>query len=42
MEEEYWAVCEICDSETEVRVVDSEDVPVFCPMCGSDLEYESN
>ena len=41
MEEEYWGHCDICDNETQVLVVDSEDVPCFCPMCGSDLEYEN-
>lgn len=40
MEEEYWAACEICDTETQVIVLDSEDPPAFCPMCGSDVEFE--
>lgn len=41
MEEEYWAYCDVCDTETQVMVVNSEDVPAFCPMCGSDLEFEN-
>jgi len=41
MEEEYWGLCEVCDLETRVAVVNSEDVPAFCPMCGSDLEFEN-
>jgi hypothetical protein len=40
LEEEYWAVCEVCDTETQVMVVNSEDYPAFCPMCGSDLEFD--
>lgn len=41
MEEEYWGCCEVCDVETQVMVVEGDDVPSFCPMCGSDLEFES-
>ena len=41
MEEEYWGLCDVCDVETQVMVVSSEDVPAFCPMCGSDMEFEN-
>jgi hypothetical protein len=41
MEEEYWGLCDVCDTETQVMVVNSEDVPAFCPMCGSDVEFEN-
>lgn len=41
MEEEYWGLCDVCDVETQVMVVNSEDVPAFCPMCGSDMEFEN-
>lgn len=40
MEEEYWAECEACESETQVMVLDNEEIPQFCPMCGSPVEYE--
>lgn len=41
MEEEYWGLCDVCDLETQVMVVNSEDVPAFCSMCGSDMEFEN-
>jgi hypothetical protein len=41
MEGEYWGLCDVCDTETQVMVVNSEDVPAFCPMCGSDMEFEN-
>ena len=40
MEEEYWAECVACETETQVLVVDSEEVPQYCPMCGSPIEFE--
>ena len=41
MEQEYWTVCEVCDTETQVLVMDAEEVPQFCPMCGSGIEFQS-
>jgi len=41
MEEEYWGLCDVCDTETQVMVVNSEDVPACCPMCGSDMDFEN-
>lgn len=40
MEEEYWAECEACEVETQVLVLDNEETPQYCSMCGSPLEYE--
>jgi rubrerythrin len=40
METEYWVECEVCGVETEVVVLDEEEVPQHCPMCGSVVEYE--
>ena len=40
MEQEYWAECQACEVETQVLVVDTDESPQFCPMCGSPLEYE--
>lgn len=40
MEEEYWAECVACDTETQVMVVDNEETPAYCPMCGSPTSYE--
>jgi rRNA maturation endonuclease Nob1 len=39
MEEEYWTECDACMTETQVMVMDQEEVPQFCPMCGSPCEY---
>lgn len=41
MEEEYLGVCDVCDIETQVMVINSEDVPNCCPMCGTDMEFEN-
>ena len=40
MEKEYWTECIACDTETNVIVVDSEELPEFCPMCGSPMTFE--
>lgn len=40
MEEEYWAECEACETETQVIVLDSEEPPQYCPMCGSPIDFE--
>ena len=39
MEEEYWTECDACMTETQVVVMDQEEVPQFCPMCGSPCDY---
>jgi len=41
MEEEYYGQCINCDVETEVLVIDEEEKPLYCPMCGCQMEYES-
>lgn len=40
MEEEYWAECDACETETQVLVIDQEEIPQHCPMCGHPIEYE--
>jgi len=41
LEEDYWTKCDVCDIETEITVFDDvEDRPIFCPMCGSEIEFE--
>lgn len=40
MEEEYYAQCYNCDVETQVMVLDEEEPPMYCPMCGSEIEFE--
>ena len=41
MEEEYYGLCDNCDVETLVTVVNEEEVPVYCSMCGCSMEFES-
>jgi NADH pyrophosphatase NudC (nudix superfamily) len=41
MEEEYWTECDACECETQVMVIDNEEVPQFCPMCGTSTEFET-
>jgi len=33
-------ICEICESFTEVIVVDVDETPCFCPMCGETVEVQ--
>ena len=40
MEEEYWTECVACDTETQVLVMDNEEAPQVCPMCGAPMKYE--
>lgn len=40
METEYWLECEACDTEVQVLVVDQQEIPQYCPMCGSTATYE--
>lgn len=40
METEFWTECEACETETQVMVVDEEEKPQFCPMCGFSCVYE--
>ena len=40
MEEEYWTECDACECETQVMVIDNEELPQFCPMCGTSTEFE--
>ena len=37
---EYNIECPICDIQTVVRVPYEEEVPMHCPMCGSDVVSE--
>jgi predicted RNA-binding Zn-ribbon protein involved in translation (DUF1610 family) len=42
MEEEYYGQCVNCDVETEVLVIDEEEKPLYCPMCGCQMDFESS
>jgi rRNA maturation endonuclease Nob1 len=35
-------VCEYCDSECTVETTNMEDPIVFCPICGSEVDYEES
>jgi predicted nucleic acid-binding Zn ribbon protein len=41
MEEEYYGLCDNCDVETQVMVMNEEEPPLYCPMCGCGLEFEA-
>ena len=40
LETEYWTECPGCGVETQVLVIDEEEIPQFCPMCGMAVEFE--
>lgn len=33
-------VCDICETETRVTVLEVDEYPQFCPMCGEQVESE--
>lgn len=37
---EYGCTCDVCDSELELTVFTVADLPLFCPMCGEQTEWE--
>jgi rRNA maturation endonuclease Nob1 len=37
---EYSGTCDVCYSQLQVSVLDEEETPSFCPMCGSEMEFE--
>lgn len=34
---DYEVECQICDSTTVITVIDIDEKPSFCPMCGEEL-----
>ena len=34
--------CEYCDSECTVEIPNMEDAILFCPICGSEVDYEDD
>jgi hypothetical protein len=41
MEEEYWTECVACDTETQVMVLDNDEAPQYCSMCGYPTTYHA-
>lgn len=39
-ETEYQLECGLCDTTTIVVVIEVDEKPIFCPMCGEDLQSE--
>jgi len=37
---EYEISCEICEKNSQVYTEDDDEMPSFCPMCGSPVEVE--
>lgn len=35
----YTTECSMCESSVTVFVADEDELPIFCPMCGSETEY---
>jgi hypothetical protein len=36
--QEYSISCEMCDVDTEILVYDIDEIPLFCPMCGAEID----
>lgn len=41
-EEQYITVCDICDTESNLVVTDTDELPIYCPMCGSVTDWEES
>ena len=39
-EEKYWLECDVCDSVVKLTVLEGDDAPSVCPMCGSTADFE--
>ena len=37
---EYGTTCDVCDSELELTAFGVSDLPLYCPMCGEQTEWE--
>lgn len=40
-EYEYNLECPVCESQLQLFVIDIDEKPVNCPMCGTETEWES-
>lgn len=40
METTYWTECEICDNVVKVMVMEGDEIPSTCPMCGEGADFE--
>lgn len=40
MEEEYCGSCFNCNVETQVLVIDEEEIPLYCSMCGAQMDFD--
>jgi uncharacterized paraquat-inducible protein A len=36
----YVLNCLSCDVRVQLKVIDEEELPAFCPMCGEDVNEE--
>lgn len=39
-ETEYTGECVVCFTSMRLVVRDEEEVPVYCPLCGSTMDFE--
>ena len=40
MEQQYSGQCANCEVETYVTVVDEDELPLYCPMCGCQMDFD--
>jgi hypothetical protein len=36
----YLAECKMCDVSSVIKVLDVDEKPLFCSLCGSEIEVE--
>lgn len=42
MSEKITVICENCESELKIVVIESDFTVQFCPMCGEELDLEDD
>jgi hypothetical protein len=42
MEQQYSGQCMNCDVETYITVVDEDELPLYCPMCGCQMDFDED
>jgi|SaaInl74LU_5_DNA_1037368.scaffolds.fasta_scaffold182177_1 Zn finger protein HypA/HybF involved in hydrogenase expression len=36
----YTGECVVCTTYVKLEVCDEDETPIYCPLCGSTLDYE--
>ena len=40
METDYYGECDNCEVTTHVTIIDEDELPLYCPMCGCQMDFD--